>query len=86
MAVRTRRKESASGDRWAAFPGSRGRYFVLLCDGMGTGPGAGEEGKAAVRLLRQLLTAELEAEQALRAMDTVLTLTDRAGAVTVDLA
>ena len=86
VAVRTRRKESASGDRWAAFPGSRGRYFVLLCDGMGTGPGAGEEGKAAVRLLRQLLTAELEAEQALRAMDTVLTLTDRAGAVTVDLA
>ena len=85
-ALRTRGKGAENGDRWAAFPGARGRYYVLLCDGMGTGPGAGEEGARAARLLRGLLTADFSPVDALRSLNAQLTLGGRAGAVTVDLA
>jgi len=85
-ALRTRRKGSENGDRWAAFPGSRGRYFVLLCDGMGTGPGAKEESCRTAGLLRQLLAADFSPEDALGSLNALLTLGDRPGAVTVDLA
>ena len=86
VSVRTRGRTYANGDRWAAFPGSRGRYFVLLCDGMGTGLGAQEESKSALQLLRQLLSADFSPVQALRSINSLLTLGGRAGAVTVDLA
>ena len=86
VAVRTRGKNGANGDRWAAFPGSPGKYYVLLCDGMGTGPEAGTQGSEAIRLLRQLLTAEFTATEALGSLNAMLTLSGRGGAVTVDLA
>ena len=85
-ALRTRGKGPENGDRWASFPGTRGRYFVLLCDGMGTGPGAGEEGARATKLLRQLLAADFSPADALGSLNAQLTLGGRAGAVTVDLA
>lgn len=79
-------KERANGDRCLAFPGSRCRYYVLLCDGMGTGLGAAQEGQSAGVLLRQMLTAGFPAEHALRSVNSILALRDSAGAVTVDLA
>ena len=44
----------ASGDRGAHFPGPGLRYYVLLCDGMGTGPGAAQESESALRILTGL--------------------------------
>ena len=85
VAVRTRGKQDRSGDRWAAFPGDGAVYYILLCDGMGTGPGAGAEGRRAVKLLRALLTAGATPSEALGSLNAMLTLSDRPGAVAVDL-
>ena len=65
-------KEAANGDRCVYFAGTAGRYYVVLCDGMGTGLGAAQEANAASEMLRKQLSAGFPAEYAL--------------AVTVDLA
>lgn len=85
-AARSRSKELANGDRCLAFPGPECRYYVILCDGMGTGLGAAQEGQSAISLLRQMLTAGFPAAHALRTLNSILALRGSAGAVTVDLA
>ncbi len=85
-AARSLGKERANGDRCLVFSGSGCRYFVLLCDGMGTGLGAAEEGHRAGSLLRQMLTAGFPAEHALETVNSLLALRGAAGAVTIDLA
>jgi len=67
------------------FAGTMCRYYVLLCDGMGTGLGAVQEGNSAIYILRRLLTAGYPAEHALRSLNSLCALRERAGAVTVDL-
>lgn len=79
------RPQQENGDRCMMFSGVRCKYYVLLCDGMGTGLGAVQEGKNAASLLRRLLTAGYPAEHALRSLNSLCALRDRAGAVTVDL-
>jgi stage II sporulation protein E len=79
-------KELANGDRCQAFAGVGGRYYILLCDGMGTGMGAAQEGQTALNMLRQMLTAGFPAEYALQSVNSLCCLRGRAGAVTVDLA
>ena len=78
--------EAANGDRCLWFAGTQCRYYILLCDGMGTGIGAEAEGKTAANLLKRLLTAGYPAEYALRSLNSLCTLRGSAGAVTVDLA
>ncbi len=75
-----------NGDRFLHFSGVGKKHYVLLCDGMGTGPGAVSEGKAAAGLLHRMLSAGYPAEHALRSLNSLCALRDRAGAVTVDLA
>lgn len=75
-----------NGDRCVHFPGVRGKYYVALCDGMGTGTGAVQEGKTAVSLLQKMLTIGFPAEHALASLNSLCALRERAGAVTVDLA
>lgn len=86
VSVRSAGKERANGDRCMAFSGPGCRYYVLLCDGMGTGLGAAQEGQSAGVLLRQMLTAGFPAEHAFRSINSILALRGRAGAVTLDLA
>ena len=86
VSARSRGKERANGDRCLAFSGSGCRYFVLLCDGMGTGLGAACEGQSAASILRQMLTAGFPAEHALGTVNSLLALRGAAGAVTLDLA
>ena len=86
VSARSRGKERSNGDRCLAFPGTGCRYYVLLCDGMGTGLGAAWEGDSAAKLLRQMLAAGFPAEHALRSLNSLLALRGCAGAVTVDLA
>ena len=86
VGIRSVGKEAANGDLCIHFPGTECRYYVLLCDGMGTGLGAAGEGQTAGDMLRQLLSAGYPAEHALRSLNSLLTLSGRAGAVTVDLA
>ena len=74
-----------NGDRCLMFPGTRCRYYVLLCDGMGTGIGAVQEGNAAAELLRRLLSAGYPARYALQSLNSLCALRSRAGIVTVEL-
>lgn len=78
--------EEENGDRCLRFAGTEGRYYVLLCDGMGTGMGAVQEGRTAGQMLRRLLCAGYPAEYALRSINSICALRDRPGAVTMDLA
>ena len=80
------RPEADNGDRCLRFPGLGCRYYVLLCDGMGTGLGAVQEGKTAAQMLKRLLGSGYPAEHALRSLNSLCALRERAGAVTVDLA
>ena len=86
VSARSRGRQSADGDRVSAFPGVGCRYYVLLCDGMGTGPGASEESRQAGELITAMLTAGMAPGAALGSVNSQLTLMDRGGAVTVDLA
>ena len=86
VAVRSRRKDRVDGDRCAAFPGFGPRFYVLLCDGMGTGPAAAGEAQEAVELLKAMLTAGLPPGYALKSLNAQLVLTGASGAVTADLA
>ena len=86
LSARSNSKQKANGDRCFAFPGTDCRYFVVLCDGMGTGLGAAREGQSAGKLLRQMLTAGFPAEHALQTLNSLLALQGKAGAVSVDLA
>ena len=79
------RPEQENGDRCWIFAGAGCRYYVLLCDGMGTGIGAVSEAKTAGELLRRLLTAGYPAKSALESLNSLCALRSRAGAVTVDL-
>ena len=84
--IATRGREASNGDRCQAFSGTGGKYYVLLCDGMGTGIGAEQEGQKALNMLRQMLTAGFPAEYTLQSLNSLCCLRSRAGAVTVDLA
>lgn len=86
VGARSREKERANGDSCIAFPGPDRSFFILLCDGMGTGLGAAREGHQAAGLLRRLLSAGFPPEHSLGTLNSLLALEGRAGAVTVDLA
>lgn len=86
VSARSRGRERANGDRCMAFPGTGCRYYVLLCDGMGTGLGAAQEGQSAGELVKQMLTAGFPPEHAFRSVNSILALRSQAGAVTLDLA
>ena len=74
-----------NGDRCVMFAGTQCRYYVLMCDGMGTGIGAVQEGKAATEMLRRLLSAGYPARCALQSLNSLCALRNRAGIVTVEL-
>lgn len=86
VTVHANRREQDNGDRCMRFAGVGKKYYVLLCDGMGKGMGAVAEGKTAAALLQRMLRAGYPAEHALRSLNSLCALRDRAGAVTVDLA
>ena len=85
IAVESSARENTNGDRCIWFVGTQCRYYVLLCDGMGTGIGAAQEGQDTASLLRQMLSAGFPAEHALRSVNSLLALRGRAAAVTIDL-
>jgi stage II sporulation protein E len=86
VAVCSRGKERDNGDRCFWFAGTRNRYYVLLCDGMGTGEGAAYEAKTAGSILRRMLMAGYPTGYALQSLNSLCVLRGSAGAVTVDLA
>ncbi len=85
LAVCSAAREGTNGDRCLVFAGVEGRYYIVLCDGMGTGPEAARDGKAMGNLLKKLLVAGYPVEFALRSVNSLCALMGRAGAVTIDL-
>lgn len=79
-------READNGDKCLHFYGPGCSYYLLLCDGMGTGIGASQEGRTAAEILKRLLTAGFPAGDALDSLNSLLTLRGLAGAVSVDLA
>lgn len=84
--IYSNRPEKDNGDRCVRFSGVGKKYYVMLCDGMGTGLGAVQEGKSGAVLLHRMLSAGYPAEHALRSLNSLCALRNRAGAITVDLA
>ena len=84
--VAANRLDADNGDRCLRFAGTGCRYYVLLCDGMGTGLGAVQEGKTAAGILKELLLSGYPAEYALRTLNSLCALRGMAGVVTADLA
>lgn len=74
-----------SGDRWIHFSPRESISYFLLCDGMGTGPGAARDGEEALALIRQMLEAGFSPQQALRSFNSLSALGIRGGSATVDL-
>ena len=86
ISICANRQEADNGDRFQSFSGPGCRHYVLLCDGMGTGIGAIDEGSNAAALLKKLLCAGFPPEYALRTLNSLCALRGLAGAITVDLA
>ena len=86
LAVCAASRDGHNGDRCFWFAGVECRYYILLCDGMGTGMEAAREGKLAGNMLKKLLCAGYPPEYALRSVNSFCALRGQAGAVTMDLA
>lgn len=84
---RKRQGQSVSGDACAWFKDDKGRLYILLCDGMGSGAEARRESDLALRLLEKFLRAGVTPSNALKTLDQALSLREEAtgGFSTVDL-
>ena len=87
VAAQKKSGETVSGDAGTYFKRSDGKLYLLLCDGMGSGPEANRESGLAIRLLEQLLQAGVEARHALTTLASALALRgeETGGFTTVDL-
>lgn len=74
-----------SGDRGSAFRDRRGNYYVLLCDGMGTGMEARVESDRAARLLTAFLESGMEPDAALGLLNGFYVLRKQSSFSTLDL-
>lgn len=73
------------GDRGAGFRGRHGDFYVLLCDGMGTGPAAAETGAQTVKFLERLLKSGIAPESALKILNGAEILCGSGRFTTIDL-
>ena len=87
VAAQKKSGETVSGDAGTYFKRSDGKLYLLLCDGMGSGPEANRESSLAVRLLEQLLQAGVSTGHALTTLSSALALRgeETGGFTTVDL-
>lgn len=74
-----------SGDRGICFAARNLDYYVILCDGMGTGEGAAQCSGDTLRLLERLLRSGIAPEQALRLLNSCEILRGATCFSTVDL-
>jgi len=77
--------ERVSGDRGVCFLGGNGDFFVLLCDGMGTGEEAAEGSTQTVRFLQKLLKSGLAPTAALKILNGTEILRGGGRYTTIDL-
>lgn len=87
VAGRKKQGQSVSGDACGWFKDDRGRLYLLLCDGMGSGQEARRESDLCLRLLEKFLRAGVRPQNALKTLDQALCLRgeETGGFSTVDL-
>lgn len=85
ISTRNKKGERVSGDYGAYFAGANADFYILLCDGMGSGAPAALSSHETVRLLRQLLKSGLSAESALKLLNGAQILRQAQSYTTVDL-
>jgi stage II sporulation protein E len=87
VAARKKDGQTVSGDAGGWFKTAAGDLFVLLCDGMGSGPEARRESSLAVQLLEKFLRSGMEPEDALTTLNSALALRcqEEGGFTTIDL-
>ena len=85
-ALRPKKGERVSGDSKAVFE-AEDRLCLLLSDGMGSGEAARKESALAARLLERFLRAGIDAQSALKTLNSAFTLreTETGSFTTVDL-
>lgn len=77
-------EQTISGDRGVTF--RVGKYFyMILCDGMGTGAEAENEAICAIETLRSLLQVQVRPEEAMEILNGIYILRDDGAFATVDL-
>ncbi len=78
--------EPVSGDTLVHFETDKGKYYVILCDGMGSGCDASRESKMTADLLSGFLKAGFSKNTAVNLINSTLALKmDREGFSTIDL-
>ncbi|MCD8382717.1 MAG: SpoIIE family protein phosphatase [Clostridiales bacterium] len=87
VAALSREGQTVSGDGGNWFRDRDGRLWVVLCDGMGSGPGAAGQSRLALRLLEDFLRAGVGADVALATLSNALALRGESelGFTTIDL-
>lgn len=87
VAGRKKAGQTVSGDAGGWFKDGEGNLFVILCDGMGSGPQARQESELALRLLEKFLRAGVRPELALKTLNEALALRgeETGGFSTIDL-
>lgn len=78
-------KQDTSGDRCACFPGTGTLYYILLCDGMGSGRTAAELSRETTAILRRLLQSGMSAKTALQLLNGTELLRRQSSYTTIDL-
>lgn len=82
----SKRGERISGDCGAYFVGANAEFYVLLCDGMGSGEPAALGSNETVQILQRLLKGGLDAPDALNILNGMQILREAQSYTTVDLA
>ena len=87
VAALSRDGQKVSGDGGNWFRDKDGCLWVVLCDGMGSGPGAAEQSRLALKLLEDFLRAGVSPELALSTLSNALSLRgeQELGFTTIDL-
>lgn len=87
VAAGKRSGQSVSGDAGGWFRDERGMLWVVLCDGMGSGPEAARDSRFAYHLVENLISAGITPETALGTVATALGLRweDNGSFTTIDL-
>lgn len=82
----SKKGERVSGDYGVYFVGPNAEFYVLLCDGMGSGESAALGSRQTVQILQKLLKSGLDAESALKILNGMQILREAQSYTTVDLA
>lgn len=87
VAALSKEGQTVSGDGGNWFRDRDGVLWVVLCDGMGSGPGAGHQSRLALSLLEDFLKAGIAPEIALSTLSNALSLRGESqlGFTTIDL-